>query len=73
MGKGKLAKFADMAEYPHVFEYPYSVVDDVPFEMKGKWNKDFFKNDNPYWNWVAVAVNIPWDWHDVMPTKTLSE
>lgn len=47
MGKGKLAKFADMAEYPHVFEYPYSVVDDVPFEMKGKWNRDFFKNDNP--------------------------
>ena len=36
-----------MAEYPHVFEYPYSVVDDVPFEMKGKWNRDFFKNDNP--------------------------
>ena len=47
MGKGKLAKFADMAEYPHVFEYPYSVVDDVPFEMQGKWNKEFFKNDNP--------------------------
>ena len=47
MGKGKLAKFADMAEYPHVFEYPYSVVDDVPFEMKGKWNRDFFKNENP--------------------------
>jgi bifunctional aspartokinase / homoserine dehydrogenase 1 len=23
MGKGKLAKFADMAEYPHVFEYPF--------------------------------------------------
>ena len=47
MGKGKLAKFADMAEYPHVFEYPYSVVDNVPFEMKGNWNRDFFKNDNP--------------------------
>lgn len=47
MGKGKLAKFADMAEYPHVFEYPYSVVDEVNFEMKGNWNKDFFKNDNP--------------------------
>ena len=28
MGKGKLAKFADMASYPHVFEYPYSVVDE---------------------------------------------
>lgn len=47
MGKGKLAKFADMASYPHVFEYPYSIVGDVPFEMKGKWNQDFFKNDNP--------------------------
>ena len=47
MGKGKLAKFADMAEYPHVFEYPYSVVDEVPFEMKGRWKQDFFKNENP--------------------------
>ena len=44
MGKGKLAKFADMAEYPHVFEYPYSVADEVPFEMKGHWSRDFFKN-----------------------------
>ena len=47
MGKGKLAKFADMADYPHVFEYPYSVVEEVPFEMKGHWNRDFFGNDRP--------------------------
>lgn len=47
MGKGKLAKFADMREYPHVFEYPYSVVDDVPFDMKGHWGETFFKNDRP--------------------------
>ena len=47
MGKGKLAKFADMAEYPHVFEYPCSVVEEVNFEMKGNWKRDFFKNDNP--------------------------
>lgn len=47
MGKGKLAKFADMAGYPHVFEYPYSVADDVPFDMKGHWHGKFFKNDNP--------------------------
>jgi len=39
--------FADMASYPHVFEYPYSAVDNVPFDMKGKWHKEFFKNDNP--------------------------
>lgn len=47
MSKGKLAKFADMAEYPHVFEYPFSVMEDVPFEMKGHWHQNFFKNDNP--------------------------
>lgn len=46
MGKNKLAKFADMGKYPHVFEYPYSVADSVPFEMKGKWNELFFKNDH---------------------------
>ena len=34
MGKNKLEKFADMASYPHVFEYPYSAVDNVPFDMK---------------------------------------
>ena len=42
-----MAKFADMASYPHVFECPYSVVDEVPFEMKGRWGKDFFHNDRP--------------------------
>lgn len=47
MSKGKLAKFADMATYPHVFEYPFSVVEDVPFEMRGHWNEQFFKNQNP--------------------------
>lgn len=47
MGKGKLSKFADMASYPHVFEYPYSVAENIPFSMKGKWKSDFFRNDNP--------------------------
>ena len=47
MGKNKLEKFADMARYPHVFEYPYSAVDNVPFDMKGNWHQQFFKNDNP--------------------------
>ena len=47
MGKNKLEKFADMRSYPHVFEYPYSVIDNVPFEMKGRWKADFFKNDHP--------------------------
>ena len=47
MGKGKLAKFADMERYANVFQYPYSVVDDVPFEMKGYWRQHYFHNDNP--------------------------
>lgn len=47
MSKGKLAKFADMAGYPHVFEYPFSVAENIPFEMKGNWHRDFFHNNNP--------------------------
>lgn len=47
MGKNKLAKFANMEEYPHVFQYPFSVLREKGFEMKGKWNEQFFKNDHP--------------------------
>lgn len=47
MGKNKLAKFANMEEYPHVFQYPFSVLQEKGFGMKGKWNEQFFKNDRP--------------------------
>ena len=47
MGKGKLAKFADMETYENVFQYPYSVVEHVPFEMKGHWHEQYFHNDHP--------------------------
>lgn len=47
MGKNKLAKFANMEEYPHVFQYPFSVLKEKGFELKGRWKQDFFKNDNP--------------------------
>ena len=47
MGKGKLAKFADMETYGNVFQYPYSVVSDVPFSMRGLWREEYFKNQNP--------------------------
>lgn len=46
MGKNKLEKFVDMVSYLYVFEYFYLVVDNVFFDMKGKWYKEFFKNDN---------------------------
>ena len=47
MGKGKLAKFADMATYKNVFQYPYSVVEHVPFDMQGHWHEQYFHNSNP--------------------------
>jgi len=47
MGKNKLAKFANMNEYPHVFQYPYAILMQEGFEMKGKWKKKIFKNNNP--------------------------
>ena len=47
MGKGKLAKFADMETYENVFQYPYSVVEHVPFDMQGHWREQYFKNNNP--------------------------
>ena len=47
MSKNKLSKFADMASYPHVFEYPFNAMQEVPFPMKGHWREQFFQNDNP--------------------------
>ena len=36
-----------METFSNVFQYPYSVVENVPFEMKGHWRQQYFKNDNP--------------------------
>lgn len=47
MSKNKLAKFADMEQYPHVFQVADVAVNPVPFAMKGRWHEDFFHNDNP--------------------------
>ncbi len=48
MGKNKLAKFADMESFPHVFQLSsHALREGFEFDMKGKWNKVFFKNDNP--------------------------
>ena len=47
MGKGKLQKFAEMETFPNVFQYPFSVIEEKPFDMKGKWHQDYFNNNNP--------------------------
>ena len=47
MGKGKLQKFAEMETFSNVFQYPYSVIEDKPFTMAGRWHEDYFKNQHP--------------------------
>ncbi len=47
MGKGKLEKFAEMETFKNVFQYPFSVLENVPFNMKGHWCDDYFKNNHP--------------------------
>ncbi len=47
MGKGKLAKFAEMAENPLVVECPFWLLQKEGFPLKGKWHEEFFKNQNP--------------------------
>ena len=46
MSKNKLAKFADMATYPHVFE-PASLDAAEAFPLKGKWADGFFHKARP--------------------------
>jgi tRNA (guanine-N7-)-methyltransferase len=48
VGKNKLAKFAEMEAFPHVFQVSsHAVREGQQFEMRGKWNEHFFKNNNP--------------------------
>ena len=36
-----------METFRNVFQYPYSVIENVPFEMKGRWRDEYFHNQNP--------------------------
>lgn len=47
MSKGKLQKFAEMETFQNVFQYPFSVISEISFEMRGRWGEKFFRNDNP--------------------------
>ncbi len=47
MSKGKLQKFAELETFKNVFQYPYSVISTVPFDMRGHWREQYFHNDNP--------------------------
>lgn len=47
MGKNKLKKFGEMETIEFVFQYPFSVLKEKGFPLKGKWNTNFFSNNNP--------------------------
>ena len=36
-----------METFKNVFQYPYGVISEVPFEMRGHWREQCFHNDNP--------------------------
>ena len=36
-----------METYENVFQYPFYVIDNVPFEMRGHWREQYFHNDHP--------------------------
>jgi tRNA (guanine-N7-)-methyltransferase len=46
MGKNKLQHFAELDTFEHVIQFMYSE-EDYDHPLKGKWNTDFFKNDQP--------------------------
>ena len=47
MGKNKLKKFSEMACFPHVFEFPFAVLQEKEFDLKGRWQQEYFRNANP--------------------------
>lgn len=42
-----MKKFCEMETFSNVFQYPYSVLMQQGFPLKGKWHSDFFGNGNP--------------------------
>ena len=47
MGKNKLKKFAEMATFDCVFQYPFATLKEKGFDMRGHWNEQYFGNNNP--------------------------
>jgi tRNA (guanine-N7-)-methyltransferase len=45
--KNKLKRFGENETFSNVFQPTREEVVSNSFELKGKWNKDFFKNNNP--------------------------
>ena len=42
-----MRKFADMETFQCVFQYPFAVLKEEGFPLRGKWNESYFHNSNP--------------------------
>jgi tRNA (guanine-N7-)-methyltransferase len=47
VGHRKLKKFAEVAEFPNVFQTHLFPEDGIVFPLKGNWKTGYFKNENP--------------------------
>lgn len=47
VSKNKLEKFAENLTFPNFFQIPFEEISQQDASIKGRWNVDFFKNDNP--------------------------
>ena len=47
MGKNKLRKFAENETFKNMVQAPRTDLLEKGLHLKGKWHKDFFKNDRP--------------------------
>ena len=49
MAKRKLKRFEEMKKFSNVLQPEFNEVYNKDFAFKGKWNKSFFQNDNPFY------------------------
>jgi len=47
VGKKKLRRFVEMETFKHVFQPPFNEILKKNFKFKGKWNENYFQNNNP--------------------------
>ncbi|MDE6282507.1 MAG: tRNA (guanosine(46)-N7)-methyltransferase TrmB [Muribaculaceae bacterium] len=47
MGKNKLKKFREMETIDCVYQYPYGLLSQSGFPLRGKWRQEVFGNDGP--------------------------
>lgn len=45
--KNKLAKFAEMATFPRVFQPQHQEIFRTDYKLKGQWNREVFRNSHP--------------------------